>query len=569
MTQYTITTYNNKSQTALVLTDNGQGGLLWGGAPISGSVNYSTGEIRIDSNSLKTAIADPQYSDYQLTDGASATNTVSGFVKTLDVQVLAPSSANVSTIASASTRPISKTIDTGFNTFDVLQDAPLPRAALLNSWVFEIGGIKTIEKNGVLYQNHNYATGEGNIVGSLNVLGELRLNGALNQSPSVKIIRGAYVSGSYQMQQFAGRLPLSPIKPQSFVAYADLGDTALQGKAGADENLSGSITGKINSATGFFKLQTSQPVAPDSLRFNAVSQSTVPLDASIIGINATRLPNDGKVPIFKRGDMIVISNAHKQNIGSAHSAWQTVQLQRQNLDRLCVKDAEGKPIDAKNYTYDLEKGTLTWQGDLDLSGYKMPIETVQWWEEENRITDTDISGSLKLQFGISRDYPKENTYVSSALLGGDLLVRATEPFSQKAWTENWQDTRAGDAVLAQLNVADYPIELTSAGAVNERWLIKFTTSTQFQLFGERLGLVAESDIYSNLAPVNPATQKPYFKLPSAAFGGGGFNAQNCIRFNTYGTPMPVWVLRAVQPSAEKAQGKQSFALCLRGNTVEM
>ena len=82
-----------------------------------------------------------------------------------------------------------------------------------------------------------------------------------------------------------------------------------------------------------------------------------------------------------------------------------------------------------------------------------------------------------------------------------------------------------------------------------------------------MGLIATGDRLSDLAPPNPATGEPYFTLPAAAFGGGwasGF----CIRFNTYGTPMPTWVIRAVQPSPTAQTGKDGFTMCLRGNTVD-
>ena len=568
MNRFTTTTYENQSQTALVITDDGNGGLMWGNTRLANSkVNYASGEITINKAALQSEITEPQYSPYQMTQGAVATSTVSGSVKTLDTQIIAPNTATVSRITADDTRTISETIKTGLQTYDVLQGLPYPYAALLNSWVFEIDGSRIIERNGVLYRDWNNIEGTGSVVGYFNVSGELRLTRSNTATPTVKILQGVYVNGKYEVQSFCGRTASAPIKPQSFTVYADVDGHTLQGKAHADESLHGEITGTIDSRVGFFDIRTSQPIAPDSLRYNAVSQSTIPLDSTVIGINAVRLPLDGKVPVFRKGDMIVIGNRLKHDLGSAHRAGQTIQLPRQNLDRLCIVDAKGTHLNAIWYDYDLDAGTLTWAIPLDLSDYQMPLMAGLIWEEENRVVDADISGRLKLQFGVSRDYPLENTYVSSAILGGDLAVRASEPFSQKAWTNVWQDTRIGDEILAKINVADYPIKLTSDGAITERWLMKFTTSQNFQLYGERLGLVAESDIFTELAPINAATGKPYFKLLVAAMNGG-FEAQNCVRFNTYGTPMPVWILRAVQPSPKKAHQRDGFRLCLRGNTVE-
>ncbi|MDO4434374.1 MAG: hypothetical protein Q4B82_07335 [Alysiella sp.] len=561
--------FSNTDEGAMVLTDNGAGQLLHGGKLIGGSVDYGTGEIHIPHSALLREMHEPLYTDYQITKGASTTYAVFDKRKTDNVSIVG-ASGTVSRIVAPDTRDVVQTVQTGQQTYDILQNKPAPCSVLLNSWVFEIGGIRTIERNGVLYQNFNHEEGTGKVVGSLNVSGSLKLNGAsLQGSREVKILQGVWVSGDYQVKQFHGRTQLAPIKPQSFTVYTEHNGQTLTGKAQANETLSGNLSGKIETATGYFEIIAPEPISPDSLRYNAVAQSTIPLDSTIIGINANRLPLDGKVPIFRKGDMIVIGNTQEQDIGSAHIAGQSIELQRKNLDRLCVLDADGKHINAELYDENLKAGTMTWATPLDLSQYKMPLKTKQIWEEENRITDVDVvSGSLKLQFGVSRDYPVENTFVSSAVLGGNMEVRATQPFSQQAWTNVWQDTRIGEPILANLNVADYPIVLTSDGAITERWLLKFKNTTQFQLFGERLGLVAESDIYSDLAPINPATNKPYFRLPALAMGGG-FAVQNCVRFNTTGTPLPVWVLRAVQPSAKREIQRDGFAVCLRGNAIEL
>lgn len=153
------------------------------------------------------------------------------------------------------------------------------------------------------------------------------------------------------------------------------------------------------------------------------------------------------------------------------------------------------------------------------------------------------------------------------MLGGDLQCRSSVPFAQQAWNKVWADERQTDDVLARMNVKDYPIALTSRGTITERWLIVFRSDQQFRLFGETLGLVLESDILTDLAPLNPSTNKPYFTIQKFAFGGG-WAAGVCVRFNTYGTQIPTWILRAVQPSAVKQSEKDGFTACLRGNTID-
>lgn len=561
--------FKNNDTGALVLTDNGNGQIWNGQTVLSGSqINYSSGEIRIPNKALLGAMREPEYSDFDIHQGAMA--VYAWFKnKTTEAVTITQAAANVATVVAPDVRDIVVDMETGLQTYSVLQNKPSPCSCLLNSWVFEIGGVRTIERGGTLYQNWNALDGTGKVVGSLNVAGTLKLNGiALSEQPEIKIIQGVYVAGDYQVKQFYGRTQLAPIKPQSFTAYADNGGQTLVGKAQADETLSGSLNGKIETATGFFEIVAPEPIAPDGLRYNAVSQSTVPINSREVGINPTRLPSDGKVPIFRRGDYVVISNKLTQNIGSAHRSGQVIQLQRQNCDLLCVVDANGKHVLAEKYLDDLDAGTLTWQTPLDLSDYAMPLSVVQLWQEDNRIVDTDISGSLKLQNPVSRDYPIENTYISSAVVGGDLICRATEPFTQVNWTGKWQNTPDGNPAKTSLNTKDYPILVTSDGTVDARWRIVFRDPNQIEVYEENMGLLWRNDTNTDVAPLNPATNKPYFTLPKQAFGMGGWETGNVIRFNTEGTLMPVWVLRVVQPH-KLARGQSqanSFSASLRGNT---
>ncbi|WP_199721165.1 hypothetical protein [Neisseria weixii] len=451
----------------------------------------------------------------------------------------------------------------GAVSFNVLDGMPARASVVFDSWLFTDGKTELVERGGTIYKNWDAALGQGVAAGKISPWGNVEIHDLSVDTAALKITAGIVRRPPLKTYNYSGRTPAAPVKPESFTLY--IGDTVLR----ADEagKLSGSgISGQIDYETGFYKIETSEGFYADELRYNAVTQDNLPLDSSIIGIDSVRLPSDGRVPIYRKGDMIVIGNHLRQDLGSSFTAGRRITLNRQNIDRLCLIDADGKHVSAEKYSVDLKTGELTFSEPLDLSQYTMPLTASMAWEEENRITGVDISGRLKLQFALSRDYPQENTYVSSALIGGDLLVRATEPFSQRAWDKVWADARRGEEILAKLNVKDYPFKMTSNGAVTERWLIQFTGESQYQLYGEQLGLVLTSDTLTELAPANPATGKPYFRLPAAAFGGG-WERGNCIRFNTFGTPLPVWVLRSVQPSPDKQAGRDGFTACLRGNTV--
>lgn len=448
--------------------------------------------------------------------------------------------------------------------FNVLRDFDQGSICVFNTWSFNDGETEIVERGGTLYKNWDAERSIGEAVGTLSEEGEVSVTDRSIGFINLKINSGIVRKPQVKTFSYAGRTPAAPVKPESFTVYAGNGE--IVGRSNASGEITGGITGKIDYETGFYEIKRDEGFYPEDLRYNAVTQDNLPLDSSIIGIDAVRLPADGRVPVFRKGDMIVISNRLKQDLGSAFTAAQKITLNRQNIDRLCLVDSKGKHVLAEKYTADLKAGSITFAEPLDLSQYILPLTAVCAWEEENRVTGVDISGRLKLQFAIGRNYPKEHTFVSSALIGGDLLVRATEPFSQQAWDNVWSDAQRGEPILARANVKDYPIKLAGNGAITERWLIKFITATQFELYGERLGLVAQSDTLTDLAPTNPATGKPYFTLKAAAFGGG-WSVQNCIRFNTYGTPLPVWILRSVQPSPDKQNGRDGFTACLRGNTV--
>ena len=369
-------------------------------------------------------------------------------------------------------------------------------------------------------------------------------------------------------------LPVSPIRAGSF----GLTVTAMDGstiRVGADNrgNITGTgVSGVIDYQYGYVRIYFDKLVYAQTARFNAVSYGYLPLDTSILGIDATRLPANGLVPIYRIGDMVVIANHAEEEIGSAFVGGQVVQLSRQDIDGLCLVDADGKGVESSNYELDPAAGTIKFARNLNLSGYRMPLKAKHTQEEANRLTGIDIDGTLTLMFPTGRDYPVANTYVSSALIAGDLAVRASAPFYQKHWDGVWKDEATGSTIRNRLNLTDFPFALTDAGAISSRWAIVFFDQDHFDLYAEVLGFVGRFGTVADLAPLNPSSNKPYFTLPKGAFGSAqtsGWAAGDCVRFDTFGTHIGVWVLRAVQPTPHKYQGKSGFQLCLYGDTVEV
>ena len=332
--------------------------------------------------------------------------------------------------------------------------------------------------------------------------------------------------------------------------------------------LGGKNIGSVDAGRGIVMLNLVD--FADSITWQGVAISYLPVDNNIVKIDTVRLPQDGRVPIFRRGDSILIRNAQTDNLGSAFTGGQTINLSRNDVDRISLLDADNKPVLGELWDYDLDAGTITFKTSIDLSSYKMPLKAIHAQEQRNRIVDLDIDGTLSLLFAANRNYPIENTYVSSLLIGDDLAVRVSVPFTQRSWNNVWQDTPQGDQLLNKLKLTDYPMILTDDGAITDRWLIKFISNAQFELYGEALGFVGKFDTLTNLAPINPATGKPYFTIDKLAFGTKTpWAAQDVIRFNTWGTLMPVWVLCAVQPNPNPPTGADGFEQYLFGDTTEV
>lgn len=609
----------------LVIVDNGAGKLFVNDVEV-GTINYDTATATFGAEHTVTILeASILKESYQVTTttkrgglsrllGKKRT-TVSTHTRVFDngyepkeVRVLITGASNIharfyeqtATTSASETLPINEII---------IQIPKKPYETLVNrSLHLNFGGIEDLyDTLGVLYKSYNAHTGQGVAVGSVDYRTGLVVLRQFIGFQAGHLHTALVSQNTNTINELHFATPIRPIRPSSLQIIATTKDgISIRATANQDGDLEADgIDGVVDVATGIAHIRFGRwviaegnegkawydekavvdgqiwepiPVLADSVKYNAVATSELPIDSSIIKIDTVRLPSDGRVPIFRLGDTILIGNRATTDIGSAFTGGQTIQLPRQNLDRICIKDSNGKPLDASLYDDDLENGVVTFKSPLDLSGYKLPLVAMHAIEEKNRLANTDIDGTLTLMFPLRNSYEVGDTYVSSVLAHGDLQVRSSIPFTQKNWNGKWADEPVGDPLLNRLNVKDYPIILTDDGAINERWLIKFTSSTQFELYGETLGFVMRTDILQNLAPINPSTGKPYFALDKRAFGGSdsagsqgqaAWASQDVIRFNTDGTLLPVWIIRSVNPSTNEQVGDDGFSLCVFGDTTEI
>lgn len=305
-----------------------------------------------------------------------------------------------------------------------------------------------------------------------------------------------------------------------------------------------------------------RPAVAETIRFNAVGVKYLPLDSALLGISTVRLPQDGRVPIFRPGDVVVIHNTDDYELSSPDPL-DTFDLGRTLLSWAKLYDAADTPVPDNMYTVDLDTGVLTLTADFSLTGLVEPLKCLHRIEDMALCTDAQINGVLGISKPLSHNYGTTGTMVSSALIFGDLQARVSVLFEQQTFSTTWRDTPVGDPIVAQYNSTLYPLILTNQGATEERWAIIFTGTTTFRVVGEHVGQIATGTTSEDCQPINPATGVPYFKIDYRGWGGGWQNG-NCLRFNTKGGNHPFWVARTVL-SGDAPVTQDRFQLQVRGD----
>lgn len=294
----------------------------------------------------------------------------------------------------------------------------------------------------------------------------------------------------------------------------------------------------------------------NSLIYDAVAYSYIPLNAEILGLDPVRLPSDGRVPIFKKGNVAVVHYTHP--LAAATYAAGTYDMAQTRLSRIQIVGNDGVTI-TTGYTVDLDAGHLVISS---VAGWSQPA-VVSWRIEDMAVvSDAQISGQLTFTRPLSHDYPL-GSFVSSAFLIGDVHARNALLFEQSTWTGVWSDTLIGTAPLASYDDINHPVVVTNAAAVTESWALIFTSTTSFEIVGEHLGVLGVSTTSVDCSPLNPNSGTPYFTLAAAGFGTG-WSVGNTIRLDTVGALTPLWLARVVQ-QGDNLLADDSFTTLARGD----
>ncbi|CAN7170588.1 hypothetical protein LJR118_000298 [Acidovorax sp. LjRoot118] len=277
------------------------------------------------------------------------------------------------------------------------------------------------------------------------------------------------------------------------------------------------------------------PVDPTTLRYNSVAYYYLPIDADILGLDPVRLPQDGRVPMVRKGGHIVIG--HSGFVGPATASnGQTINMGRERLSRIRLKGSNGQVIQT-GYTVDLNAGTLN---VVDVTGWAQPVTYEHRIEQLIRVGDVQIDGTLGLVGQLAHDFPV-GSVVSSALVAGNLKARVSNMWDQSTWNQVWTDGIVGSPALANYSGT---VTVTNAGAVTQRYAFIVRTSSTFECFGEYTGSLGTHSMNATFAPMNPDVGVPFFTMPPA--WGEGWIPNNVHFLHTVGAQASFAAIRTVQ-----------------------
>ena len=474
---------------------------------------------------------------------------------------------------------------------------------LTGSARFKVGVDTFLDRTGLLYRNVNPVNNSGIQSGVIQYgTGIVEIDSwTPNADNTITLESLTTTTDMLPVNKISFRTPIMPIRPQSLtvvVGTIEFGQLTLT----ADENgviETSRAHGKVNWDNGFvtiyFYTKTkiteanraeieandwydplleydevdgryiNIPVWVDasSVRYNAVAYTYIPLDSEILGLSATRLPIDGRVPIFRVGGIGIVSSSKSQELPDA-IAGTTYNLNDQRISWAELEDANGTKVAFDLSTVDYDYGRVTLGGDFALGNLVEPLTVKYRYQDMGLIRDVQINGQLTLTKPLTHNYDAVDTIVSSALVIGDMQARYTRKFVQQAWSSVWNDEPTGSGISANYNDSLYPLQVTNKGAIQERWSVVFTGPESFYCVGEYTGRLALSgSVNTDYAPPNPITGAPYFTIKKEGWGTGWVNG-NVMRFNTVAANFPVWVIRTVKQS-EPAVLSDQFQIMLRGD----
>lgn len=598
--------------------DNGTGGFkLPDGTVQPGSINYTTRAISLTPE-LNVQIPKPVWSNQlmgevqssQVVNGGNLQTTVKTYRRVISSWDLVPTIATmpidekghltVKWRTSAAAGSGNETFLVNELKFDLTPG--FAEDILQGSVRFTLGGLTYIDRLGSLYHTVNNANGAGTVAGSIAYQsGVITLASWAPGAANAVTLQSLVTEMNVQpVDEVVFRVPIAPVRTGSVQIRA----VPIEGNNGDPINVTADATGKISSPymvgtvdyqSGVVRIRFGQkvtvdaaviasswyvadavftensvqkiikprPVYADSIRYNAVGYTYLPLSADILGMDPVRLPSDGRVPIFRKSDVVVVHHTADAVFSGTPSIGTVLNVGRVRVSYIKIYDAQNTALDTTMYSSDLDAGTVTLGSTYSQGALVLPLRAEHRVEDMAVVTDVQINGQLALNRPLTHSFPANSSVISSALIAGDLQARAFGKFSQESWTNVWSDSLIGNATTSQYNDTLYPITTKNRGAAEEQWALIFTSNTQFRIVGKAAGQIGTGDINTNLSPTNPATGTPYFIVQALGWGAG-WSAGNVLRFNTAAANYPIWLVRTVLQGPATALNDK-FQIQIRGD----
>ncbi|SDF22341.1 hypothetical protein [Phytopseudomonas seleniipraecipitans] len=573
--------YDGTAEVSNTASDNGGGG--WQAGRV-GSINYQTGQCTLQvarlydyieytySNRATSSVTGPRTEPVLVTTPVQQREQFAG---TLSAKSQAAGASSDETTHTQAQPPITVNLLPGVGS------AIVP-GSLLFSW----NGSLYTDRSGILYRDIASATNGGVAVGAVDYVGRTATINSYtgNVLGAVTLLACLTASTGFSVTGATFRTPGAPLRAGSMQVTAVRTDTAEVVTAVSNLNgvfSSGIIHGTVDASTGIARLafttnpddesgESDVPVIPLLTRYNAVVQTRLPLDAGLLGLDPVRLPADGRVPIYREGDVLVIHHTAETVVASP-VAGGTVTLARQQQADIEVVDSDGHVLRAASFNDDREAGAVTWANPLvmqteDGTPLSTPLIIRDRVEHMALCVEVQITGQVGLSSPIPWDLPAGEAMVSSAVAWGDLQSRVHTWFTQQTWSQgdpNWADAPTGNTTTANYNQLSYPPIITNAGAIAGKWALVFTSNTSFNVVEQQLGVIASGSTGSDLSPINALTGQPYFTIRREGWGSG-WAAGNAVRFNTDSALGPMWVIRTVI-SGQGTVNDDQFKLQIRGD----
>jgi hypothetical protein len=603
---FPISLIYNGTPLSVVLSDNGFGGFtgfgIYGlatGPVIAGAtIDYTSGAVSVPDSYIFAVLA-PAYASIlaiipsRVVDGTTLRYT--GYEAGLNYQYGSPSVA-VNFSYQAGSPIVTNSISAG-GTNRSQSDSFAARPLILdltptvsspvisNSTAFVFGGSTYFDRNGVLYRNVDPATNSGIVAGTFDpISGNATITDwTVGATGTLSVISLLTQPGLAPIVTVNGRAPGNPLRVGSFYIQARRANdnTLINCTADANGNLtSADMHGTINTLTGVYNIAFGAyvlnsglsdadkaqpwysaanvggdgyifrpaPIIPGSMTYNCVVESYLPQNPLLLGLDPTRLPNDGRVPIIRPSYKLVFHENALFTMPGSLTSGQVVDIGVTNLRDTTLYDAHGTLVintSGTVYAVNIVTGHITMGTSLDLSAYTQPLVANYRWEDLVECTDTQIGGQIKFSPPLVHGYSAANARVSSLLEFGDVSANYQNLFAQQTWANVFLDVRAGDPITPQFDDLTYPVQVVNRDCETLRVAYIFTSASGGNIAIEGRGIIGTFTTSANSAPLNLAGN-PMWVLNHLGWGvSAGWSVGNAARFNFQGAGSPFEIARTV------------------------